>query len=379
MASRRKPRQIAGKSKKQAKVSLPGAEDYLRQLRSMKGSKESASFSMYSEELVTNSVEEFVSSGSLGVDRLTGGGWPIGRIAECAAWESVGKSTLLDQSLAQVQRIGGIAALIDSEKARDEKYTSSLGVDIEKLLMAEAVTIEDGFEAIEKMVSVQESVVRELKKKHRKNTPLPPPMLIVWDSLGGTPTRAELEGEAGDSHVSVAARNIKLNMRRLTQKIARLRISLIFANQFYETIGGFGGKKSYGGGAIRYYPSVRLWLARTGTLTMGGDNRLMGHTVKAELKKTRIGKPRKPQELGLIYGAGFDNAYTLFEWGKGAGNETHPKWIVQSGPHYWVYPPGEEPIWFQSKYIGLGQLFAERPDVYSLMARQYLAEGKEEE
>lgn len=342
-----------------------GPEDYLKTLRSMKGVDKS-DFAMFSEEIVNTQIAEFFSTGSLAIDRQIGGGWPVTRITEVASWEGVGKSTLLDMSLAQCQRMNGIACLIDTEKARDLKYTRMLGVDPDKLLAAEVDTLEEGFEQIERMLEVQEQV-----KKKSQGTP--PPMLIVWDSIGGTASISELKGSSEDKHVGSAARVIKMNLRRLTQRISDLRVALVIANHFYEKIGAFGGGlTTYGGSGVRYFTTLRLWLTRTGNVTISND--VVGHTIKAKLKKTRIQNPCPDIETALIYGAGIDNSFTLFEWAKKAFNEDGHPWVQQQQAHYWLYPPGEDPIHFQRQFFGLGEIFQSRPELYRKMATQFLSE-----
>jgi recombination protein RecA len=298
---------------------------------------------------------------------MLGGGWPEGRIVEVAAWEGVGKSTLLDQAAAQCQRMDGIAALIDSEKARDLKYTSALGVDVSKCILADVDDIEEGFDQLDKIVRVQEAKRIELEKQGKR----PPSMLVLWDSLGGTPARAEVKGAADDSHVSPAARAISLNFRRIVTSLSRNRVTLVFANHFYQQIGGFGGLKTYGGKGVRYYPSVRLWLTRGDHVKAG--EQIIGHVVKASLRKTKVGAPMPPQELGLIHTAGFSNAYTLFAWGV-AGGESSPgqEWINTKGSHRYLRPPGKEPIHFQRGSSGLAEILTEQPDIYAAMAASYM-------
>lgn len=329
----------------------------------MKG-VEKDDFAMFSEEIVSSPIKEFLSTGSLAIDKYVGGGWPVGRISELAAWEGVGKSTLLDMSLAQVQRQGGIACLVDSEVSRDSKYTGALGVDLDALISAEVSYLEEAFEQVERMLVVQENI----KKKHGT----PPPMLIVFDSIGGTPTKAELEGGADDKHVGSAARVIKMNLRRLTRRIADLRVALVVSNHFYEKIGGFGGLASYGGSGVKYFATLRLWLTRTGNLTIGND--VVGHKISAKVKKTRIKSPGAAIETALIYGAGIDNSYALFEWAKGAMNPKGVPWIQQRTAHFWLYPPDREPIHFQRQFAGLGEIFTKHPDIYEMMALQFLSE-----
>lgn len=355
----------AGTSKK---TRIPDASEYLRRLRALGGVDEE-DYAMFSDDVVP-SITEFIPTGSLAIDKLingANGGWPIGGISECAAWEHVGKSTLLDQSIAHCQRMDGVAFLIDSEKGRDLEWTELLGVNTSKLITYQAATLEEAFLGIEQALTVQAAVCQELVKVKKK----PPPMLIVWDSLGGTPSKAELEGEPDDKHMAVAARVIKMNFRRLTQRLASLRCALVFSNHYYNKIGGYGGLETYGGSGVKYHTDLRLWLAKPEQLKIGDQQ--IGHIVRATGKKNRVSGQRGPVDTALIYGAGMDNSYTLFEWGRTAKNTDGQPWIVRNGAWFWLYPPGEEPISFQRMSVGLGEVLASNHAVYQTMANQYLA------
>jgi recombination protein RecA len=342
-------------------------------------------YGFFGGDTITGCVEEFVSTGCLAVDRMLGGGWPVGAISECRGWEHSGKSVLLDQSMAYMQSIGGVAALLDSEKSRDKSWTKRLGVDIDKMIYCSVDSMEDVFIALDQLIEVQENVARELnearpkkkkktdatkkkkkKKKLRRYKIQPPPMLVVWDSLGATPTRAELEGSADDKHVSPGARVVKRNFRRLTQKLYRCRMSLVFANHMYMSIGPFATTKSYGGSGVRFHTHVRVELVRTGNLTVGSE--IVGHQVEVKPKKNRIMGFRKPAEAAFIHGAGFDNTYTLFNWGLESG------WITRSGAWAYLYPPGEDAITFQRQFLGLGEILRQRPELYQAMVAGYMAE-----
>jgi len=227
------------------------------------------------------------------------------------------------------------------------------------------------------VLALQEAQIQLLAKANLR----PPRMLIFWDSLGGTPTRGERDGSADESHVSEAARSIKMNMRRLAQRIAKARAVLIFSNQFYENIGGYGGLKSYGGSGIRYFASLRLWLTKKNGLKVGDG--VVGHIIEAKLRKTRVSIPKPPCELGLIYGAGIHNAWTLWEWGKKNGVGPGHKWCEQAGAwSYLVYPPGSGLVsangqpyeTFQRTFLGFAEQLAAHPDVYRHMAAGYMAE-----
>ena len=329
-------------------------------------------FSMFDADEIATNFKEFIPTGSLAIDKRING-WPVGGISECASWEHVGKSTLLDQSIAQCQRMGGIAVLIDSEKAREKKWTELMGVDTSALLVKQADTIEDGFIGIEKVLAAQEATLKDLNKGRKKERVLPPPMLMVWDSLGGTPTKAELAGAPDDHHMAVAAKVIKMNFRRLTQRFFRLRVAFVFANHFYENIGGYGGLKTYGGSGIRYHTSVRVWLTSPGKCKIGDKE--IGHIIRVKLKKNRIKGVKDQIDTALVYGAGVDNSYTLYEWGFDALNSDGQPYIAINGSWQWLYPGGgAEPISFQHKFIGLGKIFTDNPRLYARMAAEFLAD-----
>lgn len=371
MTARKKTvKKTAARKPKKKTKKPPTAAQYLALLKQDAGPKGPA-WGMLSEDLFATAVTERIPTGSLGVDRLMGGGYAMGRITEVAAWENVGKTTLLDQGMAQCQRQGGIAALFDTETARDEAYTARLGVDIDKLIVRPADTIEQVFSGIDALLDIQEKIAADLKGP-------PPPLLMVWDAIGGTQSEAEKKGEADDKHVGVAARNIKQNFRRICLRLPGARAALVCANHFYRTIGGsFSTTVSYGGSGIRYFSSFRLWLFNKGPIKVrvDGEELAVGHIVEAKTKKTRIGKPHAPIETGLIWGSGFDNSYVLHEWGQKHGASAGHTWITRHGNWYYLMLPDGTHQGYQRKFAGLGQVFQERPDIYAQMAEQYLSDG----
>lgn len=346
------------------------ADAYIKGLAARSSKDESIDFVAADDEFAgLQDVNEWISTGSLELDRQLGGGWPVTRIVEVAAWESVGKSTLLDQSIAMAQRAGGIAALIDSEKARDRQYSVRLGVDLKKLIISSIDTVEDGFKAIDMVLDQQEAFYES------GNGAIPPPLFIVWDSLGGTPSRAELEGAADDKHMTQHARTIKQNFRRITIRLGKLRGCLVFTNQFYQNIGGYGGVTTTGGGGVRYYPSLRVWLYRGDPIKVG--EKKIGHKVQSKVRKTRITVPPEPVDIGLIYGAGFDNAWTLFEWCKKSGPEGTKqgkrRWIETRGAwHFFTHPETGEVQNFQRGFLGFGEILAADPDIYRSLATFFM-------
>ncbi len=356
-------------TKKPRAAKVPDASDYLAELLKLRGKNEPEDFAFFNEALYGEAVER-MGTGLLGLDKLIGGGWPVGRMIEIAGWEGAGKSTLLDQSIAQWQRSGGIAHLIDNGEGRDIKYTKSLGVNVNKLITSEVEMVEEAFLAIDKILAIQIKHFVELEKAKQK----PPPLLIAWDSLGGTLAKEEFEGDADDAHVAVAARIINLNFKRILSKLAHYRVTLIFTNHFYKTIPG-GYLVSYGGKGPRYYPSIRLWLRKMDGINISTVQQ--GSEVEAKLKKTKIGRPKPPEVLGMIHNAGFDNSWTLFNWGKThgiGGDYPDHRWVKQAGPWCYLLPPGYETITFQKSFRGLGEILSDNPEIYKTMVAAYLAD-----
>lgn len=370
----RKPRSVSAPKKSTPKKMVKSdADRFLEELRKL-NPKDDDAFGFFGRDGLDTPIDEFVSTGNLAIDKLIGGprgGWPIGRVSECASWEGVGKSTLIDQSLAQVQRMGGIGAVIDTEHSRDAVYTRRLGVDIDKLLTKRVETVEDVFEATDSVLTVQEKLAAEFRRRKEK----PPPLLLVWDSLGATPTKRELAGDPDDRHVAEAAKVIKLNFRRICARIADLRIAFVFVNHFYTDIGPFATMKTSGGSGVRYFTSLRLWLSAKGQIKIGEN--VLGHEVEAKTKKTRVRSPRPPAQAALIYGAGFDNAWTLYTWGKSAGLTSDHKWIVETPQWQYLMLPDGSHVAFQQKFIGLGKVFVERPDAYAMMADHFMRDGED--
>lgn len=346
-----------GAKRKAASESVASAKDFLKGLQATEGGE---AFRFFSDNDFAT-VTERVPTGVLAFDRLTGGGWPVGRFVELAAWEGVGKSTLLDQSIAQAQRAGMTAALIDTEGARDMVYMERLGVDLDQLIRIQANTIEDCFTAIDRCIDQQETLATSKTVK---------PLFIVWDSIGGTPTKAEAQGAADDAHMMVAARNIKMNLRRIHNRLSPARVALVATNHFYRSIGPFATLKTYGGSGIPYFASLRVWLTNKGQIKIGSD--VVGHQVEAKIKKSRLGSIKPPVIAGILHGSGFDNSFSLFEWGMENGDGDDHKYVSRRGAWCHFHEPGQEPVTFQRGFVGFGELLSERPDLYQTLATRYL-------
>jgi len=272
-----------------------------------------------SDDACLANVRRHISTQSLDLDKLLNGkGIPTGRVTELYGPPHIGKSTLLDHIFSETQKIGGVAVLLDTEGARDSKYTSSIGVDLTKLQYIEFARNELHIENV--LMKIYETV--EFWSQKAPDTPV----VIGWDALGGTSTRDELEKRLErESKPAQAATVLRKAARQLPPKLGNTNIAVVIANHEYTNINMQGGggnmalkKETYGGAAVRHLASIRIQLYNAGYLK-SGDGSVIGRRVGVNLIKNRLGSPFGSTEVALIAGVGIDNTWTVYERLKGAG------------------------------------------------------------
>ena len=239
-----------------------------------------------------------IPSGSVGLNLALGvGGYPRGRVIEIYGPESSGKTTLAIHAMAEVQKQGGIAAIIDAEHAFDRFYAEKLGVDTNELLIAQP-------DCGEQALDIADELIRSAAVD-----------LVVIDSVAALTPKAEIEGDMGDNRVGLQARLMSQALRKLTATINKTQTTCIFINQLREKIGVMFGnpETTTGGNALKFYASVRLDIRKASAIKDGDE--IIGNQVRVKVIKNKVAPPFKKAEFDLMFNEGISRVGELIDMG----------------------------------------------------------------
>lgn len=298
--------------------------------------------SVYEYKNFQGEEKERVSSGSLSIDYLCGGGYVKGLMHYISGGFSSGKSTLCLHAIKEVQKLGGKCVYIDHEYCLDSVYASSIGVNMDELIIAQPTCIEDGYQILIDLVETGKID------------------LVIFDSIAAAQTRKELEGEVGEHTMGVKAKLNSITFPKICQLLKKTNTIGLFINQQRMKIGIAYGSPIVepGGESVKFYPSIKLEVNQS-TKQQDGSGEISGNLVKAKCTKNKTSRPFLEASYVINYGEGVDYAHEVFDLGQKFG------YIKRGG------------AWFSYEDTSLGQgeanaiaMLRDNPDLLAILDTQ---------
>lgn len=244
---------------------------------------------IFKEDNFNDWSNNVISTGSLNLDNALGiNGLPRGRIIEIYGNESCGKTTIALQTAKECQLNGGRVAYIDAENALDINYVKNIGVDIDKMILAQPESGEQAFTIIDSLIKTGQVD------------------LIIVDSVAALIPQSELDGDVFDQNIGAHARLMSKGLRMIQNSISKYNVCIVFINQMREKVGVMFGNPEVttGGRALKFFASIRMEVRKSELIKDG--NEPIGITTKVTITKNKIGIPLKVAYVDIFFGKGFD-------------------------------------------------------------------------
>lgn len=292
------------------------ATDIIKELKSKK-----IDVCALSDESSPCIVNEWLSTGCAVLDSIMGGGIPIGRLVEFYGDPSSGKSLIAAQIAAVAQQSGCVVAYADTESAVSIPMMKELGVDVDNLIYGNPDTVEEIFELFDNAIDVTTKIAPDKS------------LILIWDSVAATSSKAELENDYGKTGYLTHARVISQSLRKIMRKFSRSSVAAIFLNQTRENLGVLFGDKetTFGGKAIPFHASIRVQLHLSSKIKMpiGKKTRIIGMNTRALVVKNKVAMPYREASLPVYFGHGINDSEAAFTYLLDAGV------LTKSGTQYY--------------------------------------------
>ena len=293
-------------------------------LAAVKSQQDGKLSAVLADQPLDSDVAGFISTQAASLDYAIGRpGVPVGRLTLLVGKPKAGKSTAGYHILQETQARGGVALLVDAERRYSRDRAEQMGLDHKRLLYMPGTDVESTFKELDAFVSV----FREKDVGGDKD------LTIVWDSLAGTPTEAELKGE---QTVASHAKTVGKWFRVLLPKMAHQRVTFVMINQLRQNIDTGGGTFFKSGPsdtmladrALNFHCSLRIFFTQ---IQKVGTPDPFGIISRAEVQYNTIARPYRKALVHIDFVEGMNRDACAFEAAKAI------KLITETGSGWWQY------------------------------------------